>query len=36
MQQASAKGVQDLAWLGGKVNLLGIVQEIKIWPNYQI
>ena len=32
MQQTSTKGVQDLAWLGGKGDPLGIVQEIETWP----
>ena len=30
------KIVQDDAWLCGKADLLGIVQEIKIYPDYQM
>ena len=30
------KRVQDDAWLCGKADLLGIVQEIKIYPDYQM
>ena len=28
MQQTSTNGIQELAWLGGKGDLMGIVQEI--------
>ena len=35
MHQTSTKWVQHLAWLGEKSDLLGITQEIKIWPYYQ-
>ena len=31
MQQTDAKEIQDKAWLGGKSDSWGIVQEIKIW-----
>ena len=34
MPQTCVKGVQDSARLGQKGDPLGIVQEIKIWPNY--
>ena len=30
------KRVQDDAWLCGKGDPLGIVQEIKIYPDYQM
>ena len=30
MQQTSMNGIQEQAWLGGKGDWLGIVQEIKI------
>ena len=36
MQQTCAKGVKDKARLGGKGDLLGIVQEIETWPYYQM
>ena len=36
MQQTNMKRVQDEAWLGKKGDLLGSVQEIKIWPYTQI
>ena len=36
MKQTDAKGLQDNAWLGGKDDPLEIVQEIKIWPYYQM
>ena len=32
MQQTRVNEVQDNTRLGGKVNLLGIMQEIEIWP----
>ena len=31
MQETDTKGIQDEARLGGKKDLLGIVQEIEIW-----
>ena len=36
IQQSSAKEKQDEAWQGGKGDSLGIVQEIDIWPYYQM
>ena len=36
MQRTDNKGIQDLLWLGGKGDQLGIVQEIKIWPCWQM
>ena len=36
MQKTSAKELQNEARLGGEGDPLEIVQEIKIWPNYQM
>ena len=36
MQQADTKAVQDVAWLRGKGDTLGIVHKIKIWLSYQM
>ena len=36
MKQTSTKRLEDLTWLGGKGYPLGIVQEIDVWPYYQI
>ena len=36
MQQTITKGVPDSAWLGGKGDPLGIVQDIKIWTYCQL
>ena len=36
MQQISAKRVSNSTWLGGKGDLLEIVQEIGIWPYKQM
>ena len=36
IQNTISKAVQDKAWLSRKGDLLGIVQEVKIWPFYQI
>ena len=36
MQQTSAKRLQNKAQLGGKGDLLGILQEIEIGPYYQM
>ena len=36
MQPSSAEGVKDEAWLGGQNDPLGTVQEIEIWPDYQL
>ena len=36
MQQTSTKGTQDQAWLVWKGDILGIVQESEIWPNYEM
>ena len=36
MSQTRAKGVYDYIWLGGKGDLLGIMQENEIWPYYQM
>ena len=33
MQQTWIKGIQEKAWLSGKRDPQGIVQEIKIWPS---
>ena len=33
MYQTCTKEIQDKVWLGWKDSPLGIVQEIKIWPN---
>ena len=35
-KRTCTKGVQDKAWLGGKGDPLGIVQEIEIWSYYQM
>ena len=32
MQQTCTKWVQDEIWLGGKGDLMRMVQEIEIWP----
>ena len=34
MRQTNAKGVQNKAQVGGKGDLLRIVQEIEFWPYY--
>ena len=34
MQQTDRKEIQKQAYLGGKGDPLGIVQEMKIWPYY--
>ena len=36
MQKTSTKRVQDETWLGGKDDPLWIMQEILIWPYYQM
>ena len=36
MQQVSIKGIQDSAWFSRRGDLLGIAQEIKIWPYYEM
>ena len=36
MQQIGTKGIQDYVWLSGEGDLLGTVQEIKIWPYYKM
>ena len=36
MQQTGTKEVQELAWLGWKFDLLGIVQKLKVWLYQQI
>ena len=36
MQQTCTEGVQNHARLLGEVVLLGIEQDIKIWPFYQL
>ena len=36
MQQTSKKEILDKAWLSGEDDPLGIVQEIKIWPCWQM
>ena len=36
MQQTGTKGIQKRARPGGEGDPLGIVQEIKIWPYYQM
>ena len=36
IQQTSIKGVQYYAWVGGKDDPLTTVQEIKIWPHWQM
>ena len=33
MLQISKKRVLDEAWMGGKGDPLGIMQEIEIWPD---
>ena len=36
MKQSGTKRIQYKAELGGKGDVLGIVQEIKVWPRWQI
>ena len=36
MQKTNTNGVQDLVYLRGEDDLLWIVQEVKIWPDYQM
>ena len=36
MQETRAKRLQDHAWPGENDGLLGVVQEIKIWPYFQV
>ena len=36
MQQICLETVQDKTRLGGESDLLGIVQEIEIWPHEQM
>ena len=36
MHEISAKKVQDKTRLRGEGDLLGIVQEIEIWPYYKM
>ena len=36
MQQTSTKWLQNETWVGEESDPLGIVQEIEIWPYYQM
>ena len=36
MQQTDPKGIQEYTWMVWKFDPLGIVQETKIWPCWQM